>query len=123
MLFTLCRYAQSYAFISVIELPRIPAYFPKIDKRLIAVNFAARRPHETKELPDEILPRIHPLDPGRFHILFFTKLCSCFCHHATQCQQGDEVRDDHQAIEEVGKVPYQVHLQERSQENKDYHNQ
>lgn len=29
MLFTLCRYAQSYAFISVIELPRIPAYHPK----------------------------------------------------------------------------------------------
>ena len=26
----LCRYAQFYAFISVIELPRIPAYRPKI---------------------------------------------------------------------------------------------
>ena len=26
----MCGYAQSYAFISVIELPRIPAYCPKI---------------------------------------------------------------------------------------------
>ena len=25
----MCRYAQSCAFISVIELPRIPAYYPK----------------------------------------------------------------------------------------------
>ena len=25
----MCRYAQFYAFISVIELPRIPAYRPK----------------------------------------------------------------------------------------------
>ena len=29
MLFTLCRYAQSCAFISVIELPKIPTYCPK----------------------------------------------------------------------------------------------
>ena len=29
MLFALCRYAHSCAFISVIELPRIPAYCPK----------------------------------------------------------------------------------------------
>ena len=28
-LFSMCRYAQSCAFISVIELPRIPAYCPK----------------------------------------------------------------------------------------------
>ena len=27
---SMCRYAQFYAFISVIELPRIPAYRPKI---------------------------------------------------------------------------------------------
>ena len=26
----MCRYAQSCAFISVIELPRIPAYYPKL---------------------------------------------------------------------------------------------
>ena len=26
---SMCRYAQSCAFISVIELPRIPAYYPK----------------------------------------------------------------------------------------------
>ena len=26
---SMCRYAQFYAFISVIELPRIPAYRPK----------------------------------------------------------------------------------------------
>ena len=30
ILFALCRYAHSCAFISVIELPRIPAYCPKI---------------------------------------------------------------------------------------------
>ena len=29
ILFSMCRYAQSCAFISVIELPRIPAYCPK----------------------------------------------------------------------------------------------
>ena len=28
-IFSMCRYAQSCAFISVIELPRIPAYYPK----------------------------------------------------------------------------------------------
>ena len=28
-IFSMCRYAQSCAFISVIELPRIPAYRPK----------------------------------------------------------------------------------------------
>ena len=27
---SMCRYAQFYTFISVIELPRIPAYRPKI---------------------------------------------------------------------------------------------
>jgi hypothetical protein len=29
ILFALCRYAHSCAFISVIKLPRIPAYCPK----------------------------------------------------------------------------------------------
>ena len=29
VLFSMYRYAQSCAFISVIELPRIPAYYPK----------------------------------------------------------------------------------------------
>ena len=29
MLFALCKYSHSCAFISVIELPRIPAYCPK----------------------------------------------------------------------------------------------
>ena len=28
----MCRYAQFYAFISVIELPRIPAYCPKVNR-------------------------------------------------------------------------------------------
>ena len=32
ILFSMCRYAQSCAFISVIELPRIPAYCPKMPK-------------------------------------------------------------------------------------------
>ncbi|SCG89819.1 Abortive infection bacteriophage resistance protein [uncultured Clostridium sp.] len=31
VLFALCRYAHSCAFISVIELPRIPAYCPKLE--------------------------------------------------------------------------------------------
>ena len=30
ILFSMCRHAHSCAFISVIELPRIPAYCPKI---------------------------------------------------------------------------------------------
>ena len=29
ILFSMCRHAHSCAFISVIELPRIPAYYPK----------------------------------------------------------------------------------------------
>ena len=33
-IFSLCRYAQSCAFISVIELPRIPAYCPKSKQKL-----------------------------------------------------------------------------------------
>ena len=32
LLYFLCGYAQSCAFISVIELPRIPAYYPKYKK-------------------------------------------------------------------------------------------
>ena len=32
LLYFLCGYAHSCAFISVIELPRIPAYYPKIPK-------------------------------------------------------------------------------------------
>ena len=34
ILFSMCRYAQSCAFISVIELPRIPAYCPKVTASL-----------------------------------------------------------------------------------------
>ena len=30
ILFSMCRHAHSCAFISVIELPRIPAYCPKL---------------------------------------------------------------------------------------------
>ena len=30
ILFSMCRHAHSCAFISVIELPRIPAYCPKV---------------------------------------------------------------------------------------------
>ena len=33
ILFSMCRHAHSCAFISVIELPRIPAYCPKSKKR------------------------------------------------------------------------------------------
>ena len=36
-IFSMCRYAQSCAFISVIELPRIPAYYPKEINELIEV--------------------------------------------------------------------------------------
>ena len=32
ILFSMCRHAHSCAFISVIELPRIPAYCPKSDE-------------------------------------------------------------------------------------------
>ena len=31
---SMCRYAQSCAFISVIELPRIPAYCPKFTVKI-----------------------------------------------------------------------------------------
>ena len=39
-IFSMCRYAQSCAFISVIELPRIPAYYPKEDGDLIQIYYA-----------------------------------------------------------------------------------
>ena len=39
ILFSMCRYAQSCAFISVIELPRIPAYCPK----MIAIIYNKRQ--------------------------------------------------------------------------------
>ena len=38
-IFALCRYAQSCAFISVIELPRIPAYCPKLTPQKWGVIF------------------------------------------------------------------------------------
>ena len=38
ILFSMCRYAQSCAFISVIELPRIPAYCPKSKEKVTGVN-------------------------------------------------------------------------------------
>ena len=44
-IFSMCRYAQSCAFISVIELPRIPAYYPKIyitKKRTVSWLFDTR---------------------------------------------------------------------------------
>ena len=41
ILFSMCRYAQSCAFISVIELPRIPAYCPKITDRFTVANAAS----------------------------------------------------------------------------------
>ena len=48
LLYFLCRYAQSCAFISVIELPRIPAYYPKPDgtigKRKIRKSFTCDDP-------------------------------------------------------------------------------
>ena len=43
ILFSMCRYAQSCAFISVIELPRIPAYCPKYIP-LINVNIVPLSP-------------------------------------------------------------------------------
>ena len=39
ILFSMCRYAQSCAFISVIELPRIPAYYPNIELSSMEVCF------------------------------------------------------------------------------------
>ena len=43
ILFSMCRYAQSCAFISVIELPRIPAYCPKqisqAEKQIAIIHF------------------------------------------------------------------------------------
>ena len=36
ILFSMCRHAHSCAFISVIELPRIPAYCPKKTRPIIS---------------------------------------------------------------------------------------
>ena len=41
ILFALCRYAQSCAFISVIELPKIPAYCPKEETEAFIGDFYA----------------------------------------------------------------------------------
>ena len=55
ILFVLCRYAQSCAFISVIELPRIPAYHPKLMKNNLAfMNW--------KEIIDEVSYQTHFTD-------------------------------------------------------------
>ena len=35
---SMCRYAQSCAFISVIELPRIPAYYTNLTKQFQLVD-------------------------------------------------------------------------------------
>ena len=39
ILFSMCRHAHSYTFISVIELPRIPAYRSKANKQIINLSF------------------------------------------------------------------------------------
>ena len=41
LLFSMCRHAHSCAFISVIELPRIPAYCPKSGFQVPALPEAA----------------------------------------------------------------------------------
>ena len=53
ILFALCRYAHSCAFISVIELPRIPAYCPK---KLIVLE------QENEELKRELRELFKTLD-------------------------------------------------------------
>ena len=52
MLFALCRYAHSCAFISVIELPRIPAYCPKYIKTIKEFSIYASAREATRERTD-----------------------------------------------------------------------
>ena len=47
----MCRYAQSYAFISVIELPRIPAYCPKLKKQVAKFRETVYTKDRSKCLP------------------------------------------------------------------------
>ena len=53
----MCRYAQSCAFISVIELSRIPAYCPKLHRALIPVPPEAEQKHIVKKIK-EVLPYV-----------------------------------------------------------------
>lgn len=48
----MCRYAQFYAFISVIELPRIPAYRPKSEYKQFI--------NELKGMLEDLQVKIHP---------------------------------------------------------------
>ena len=47
ILFSMCRYAQSCAFISVIELPRIPAYCPKKEEPAFRQALPTRKRYST----------------------------------------------------------------------------
>ena len=51
ILFSMCRYAQSCAFISVIELPRIPAYCPKLKKQVAKFRETVYTKDRSKCLP------------------------------------------------------------------------
>ena len=33
------------------------------------------------------------------------------CHHAAECQQCQQVRDNHQSVEEIRQLPYKINLQ------------
>ena len=50
-IFSMCRYAQSCAFISVIELPRIPAYCPKLKKQVAKFRETVYTKDRSKCLP------------------------------------------------------------------------
>ena len=51
ILFALCRYAHSCAFISVIKLPRIPAYCPKLKKQVAKFRETVYTKDRSKCLP------------------------------------------------------------------------
>ena len=51
ILFALCRYAHYCAFISVIKLPRIPAYCPKLKKQVAKFRETVYTKDRSKCLP------------------------------------------------------------------------
>ena len=58
----MCRYAQFYTFISVIELPRIPAYRPKSHNGSRYKNTANKTLYPAA--PDAVSGTAHAIDHG-----------------------------------------------------------
>ena len=88
ILFALCRYAHSCAFISVIELPRIPAYCPKRWPLLIEKNFIVK-PIGSDGLPCQCTAAhlASFYQPFRYLFQFLSRLHQLLRLFLTQCNR------------------------------------